>query len=60
MLSIAAINVMETIRKTQEEIEEAQRTQDQEMLRRHNEIVSELRNSVAAVKELTELTRNIR
>ncbi|MCY3743588.1 MAG: hypothetical protein OXH00_21450 [Candidatus Poribacteria bacterium] len=51
---------METIRKTQEEIEEAQRTQDQEMLRRHNEIVSELRNSVAAVKELTELTRNIR
>ena len=43
-----------------DQVEKANEEQYQEGLRRHNEIVSELQNIVAAVKDLTELIRNTR
>lgn len=50
----------ESTKKMLEELQEDHLEHYQEMLRRHNEIVSELRNLVTAVKELTELIRNTR
>ena len=44
----------------QAEISQKLAEDSSEMLRRHDEIVSELRNLVTAVKELTELIRNTR
>ena len=43
-----------------DQVEKANEEQYQEGLRGHNEIVSELQNIVAAVKDLTELIRNTR
>ena len=50
----------ETARRTTEVLRQSKEEHDQEMLRRHEEIVNELRNLVQAVKELTELIRNTR
>ena len=43
-----------------DKINKSNEEQYQEGLKRHNEIVSELQNIVAAVKDLTELIRNTR